>query len=391
MATLLLIVIYISFIGLGIPDSLFGAAWPAVYQEFALPVSYATFVTITTSVCTFISSLVSSRVIARFGTAKVTAYSTLMTAAALFLISFSDSYLPMILLAIPLGFGAGAVDSALNNYVALHYNAMQMNFLHCFYGVGVSISPYLLSAAMSGSGSWQNGYRLMATVQLGIALLAFVTLPLWKKQKHYSGEAQSVKALSIKDTLKLSGMPAVMLMFAFSCAIETCCGTWGSTFLVTQKGLTTEAAARTVTLYYVGIALGRFVSGLLSKKLKPRTLIFCGEALLLLAIIMLALPLPMLFSGMALLMIGLGVAPVYPNLMHLTPSIFGADVSQSAMGVQMASASAGILIAPVLFGWLTEITGAGALPYYMLVIASVLFAASLSSSKHAKARQDRSK
>lgn len=381
MATLLLTVIYIAFIGLGIPDSLFGAAWPAIYQQFDLPVSYANFVTVTVSVCTFISSLLSSKIIARLGTARVTAYSTLMTAVSLFLISFSGSYLPMILLAIPLGFGAGAVDSALNNYVALHYNAMQMNFLHCFYGVGVSISPYLLSAAMSGEGSWQNGYRLMSAVQFGIAILTFVALPLWKKQKHYSIETQSVKALGIADTLKLKHMPAVMLMFAFSCAIEACCGTWGSTFLVAEKGLTAEIAARTVTLYYIGIALGRFVSGLLSKKLKPRTLIFCGEALVLTAIILIALPLSALFSGIALLMIGLGVAPVYPNLMHLTPSIFGADVSQSAMGVQMASASAGILISPLIFGWIAEMTGAGALPYYMLAIAAVLLAATAVSNK----------
>lgn len=384
MATLLLMIIYISFIGLGIPDSLFGAAWPAIYSEFGLPVSYATFVTVTTSVCTFISSLVSGRVIARFGTARVTAYSTLMTAAALFLISFSGSYLPMILLAIPLGFGAGAVDSGLNNYVALHYSAMQMNFLHCFYGVGVSISPYLLSFAMSGGGSWQNGYRLMGTVQLGIAILAFAALPLWKKQKHYSAESQSVKALTIKETLKLKGMPAVMLMFAFSCAIETCCGTWGSTFLVTEKGLTAEAAARTVTLYYIGIAVGRFISGLLSKKVRPRTLIFCGEALVLAAIVLMAMPLPATFAGAALLMIGLGVSPVYPNLMHLTPSIFGEDVSQSAIGVQMASASAGILIAPVVFGWIAELVGVMLLPYYMLVIAAVLFTASVVSYKTAK-------
>ncbi len=381
MATLLLAVIYIAFIGLGIPDSLFGAAWPAIYGQFDLPVSYANFVTVTVSVCTFVSSLLSSKIIARLGTAKVTAYSTLMTAVSLFLISFSKSYLPMILLAVPLGLGAGAVDSALNNYVALHYNAMQMNFLHCFYGVGVSISPYLLSAAMSGEGSWQNGYRLMSAVQSGIAILTFVALPLWKKQNHITGREENTKPLGILQTLKLKKMPAVMLMFAFSCAIETCCGTWGSTFLATQKGLTAEAAARTVTLYYIGIASGRFVSGLLSKKLKPRTLIFCGEILVVLAVIMLALPTNAVFAGIALFLIGFGIAPVYPNLMHLTPSIFGEDVSQSAMGVQMASASAGILIAPVIFGLLAEIAGTAALPFYMLAICAVLLSATAVSNK----------
>lgn len=368
MATLLLIVIYIAFIGLGVPDSLFGAAWPAIYAEFDLPVSYATFVTLTCAVCTFLSSLVSGRVINKFGTYAVTAVSTALTAAALLGISFTGSFWFIILLAVPLGFGAGAIDSGLNNYVALHYNAMQMNFLHCFYGVGVSLSPYLLSFALSGSGGWRGGYRWIAFLQIAITAIMVLSLPLWRRHKAGMSPAEqeeTPKTLSMKELLKVKGLPAVWIMFFTAVGIEMCCGQWGSTFLVEHKHMDVDVAAKIVTFYYLGIAVGRFVSGLLSVKLSCKQLILLGVVSVGIALVVLGLPFGPTVAAVGLFLCGLGISPIYPNLMHLTPIVFGRDVSQSVMGTQMAAGCLGGMLAPALFGQIAQHIHVGLFPYYM--------------------------
>ena len=368
MATLLLIVIYIAFIGLGIPDSLFGAAWPAIYGELGLPVSFATFFSLTSAICTFISSLFSSRLINKFGTYAVTAVSTALTALALLGISFSGNFLFLVLIAIPLGLGAGAIDSGLNNYVALHYNAMQMNFLHCFYGVGVSVSPYVLSFALGGEAGWRGGYRWIALVQLVITLILILSLPLWRKHKQHRLEEapeEAPKTLSLKEQLKVKGLPVVWVLFFSAVAIEFCAGSWGSTFLVEHKHLAVDLAAKTVTFYYLGIAVGRFVAGLLSLKLKPNQLVLLGIVVTGAGLVVLALPFGPTVSAIGLFLCGFGISPIYPNLMHVTPMVFGRDVSQSVVGSQMAAGVLGGMIAPALFGQVPQHLHVGLFPYFL--------------------------
>lgn len=378
MATLLLIVIYIGFIGLGVPDSLFGAAWPAIYGDFHLPVSYNMFVSLTCSVCTLFSSLLSSRVINRFGTAKVTAVSTAMTALALLLTSVSGEFIYLVLLAIPLGFGGGAIDSGLNNYVALHYNAMQMSFLHCFYGVGVSISPYILSFALNGAGGWRSGYCWVAVLQIAISAIVIFALPLWRKVAEKPGmEEEKPVTLTIPQLLKVKGLKPVWLMFFTSCTVEYLCNAWGATFLVEHKGMAEADAAGTVTLYFVGLALGRFLSGLFSGKLTPKKLVILGQAVLAAAILLLFLPVP---PWIGLLLVGLGIGPIYPNLMHLTPGFFGREVSQSVMGSQMAAASLAFVLTPFVFAPLAQAFGLWLFPVYLAAMA-LLLAAGTATSK----------
>lgn len=387
MATILLIVIYSAFIGLGVPDSLFGAAWPAIYNEFGLPVSYATLFTLTSAICTFLSSLVSSRVINKFGTYVVTAVSTGMTAAALLGISFTGNFWFMILLAIPMGFGAGAIDSGLNNYVALHYNAMQMNFLHCFYGIGVSISPYILSFALSGGNGWRGGYRWIAFLQLAITAVLTLSMPLWRWHKKHIPPAQQVekpKTLSLKELLHVKGLPTVWILFFTSVGIEVCCGAWGSTFLVEHKHMGVDMAAKIVTFYFMGIAVGRFVSGLLARKLTSKQLILLGVISIGVALAILSLPFGPTVAGVGLFLCGLGISPIYPNLMHLTPIAFGRDVSQSVMGTQMAAGCLGGMLAPALFGQIAQHIHVGLFPYYMGIFFVCLVVAYLFFTKRGK-------
>lgn len=378
MATLLLIVIYIAFIGLGVPDSLFGAAWPAIYGDLQLPVSYAGFVSLTCSVCTFFSSLLSGRVINRFGTAKVTAVSTAITAVSLLLVSVSGDFVFLVLLAIPLGFGGGAIDAGLNNYVALHYNAMQMSFLHCFYGVGVTISPYLLSFALAGESGWRGGYRWIALLQITISAIVILTLPMWKKVAQKPGMAEEKPVtLSIPQLFRVKGLKPAWVMFFTSCSVECLCNAWGATFLVENKGMASADAAGTVTLYFVGLTLGRFLSGVLSGKLTPKKLVVLGQIVLAVAILLLFLSIP---PWVGLLLVGLGVGPIYPNLMHLTPGFFGKEVSQSVMGSQMAAATLGYMLTPLIFAPLAQTLGLWVFPVY-LATAAMLLAAGTAASK----------
>lgn len=359
MATLLLIVIYLCFIALGIPDSLFGAAWPAIYTDMNLPISYASIVALIVSCGTVFCSFVSGYVIAKLGTWRVTWISTTLTAFALLGFSYSNSFWWFCVLALPLGIGAGSIDTALNNYVALHYNAMQMSFLHCFYGIGVSISPYLLSFFLAGSGGWRPGYKTMFAIQACIAVLALISYPLWRVHKKTSDntDAASDEEYPVVSPLKLLRMPrvrAACMTFFGSCSLEHICGVWGATYLVNSRGLGADEAARVVTLYYVGIALGRLLSGLFSSKLTPWQIIIGGECLSACAIAVLIsqlfVPMPPIVDGVALFIIGVGNGAYFPNMIHLTPENFGRELSQSVIGTQMGSAYLGIMIMPPLFG-----------------------------------------
>ena len=378
MTTLLLILIYIAFIGLGVPDSLIGAAWPAIYTEFRLPISFASFITIITCCGTVASSMLSSRVIRRFGTGRVAAVSTAMTALALLGFSFSRHFAWMCLCAVPLGLGAGSIDTALNNYVALHYSATHMSFLHCFYGVGVSVSPYILSLVISGARGWRGGYRIAFFIQTAIAALLFLALPLWKRA--HGGESGGVeeantKVLSLREIARIPGTKLMWLMFIASCAVECTAGGWGATWLVEYKRMSVEGAARMVMFYYIGMALGRFFSGVLAARLHSWRIIALGQIVLGVAVVILLLPLSPAVAAAGLFLVGLGNGPMFPNFNYLTPENFGEENSQSIIGVQMAFSYMGIMLAPALCGLLGQTFGMGVFPPYIAVFYLVMVAA----------------
>ena len=369
MMTVLLIIIFISFIGVGLPDSILGTAWPSIYREFDLPVSLAGYITATVSACTIVSSLLSSKVINRFGTGVVTAVSTILTVVALFGFAFSGNAIFFFVMAIPLGLGAGSIDTALNIFIALHYSATKMNFLHCFYGLGIAASPYIMSYALGNDNNWRKGYILVAVIQSVIALIAILSLPLWKKVERQEKKADNVvKVLKLSDLIK---MPAVRLScYAFfsSCALELTAGSWSSTYFVNTKGVIPDKAAQITMLFYVGLAFGRFLSGVLAKKLSRWQIIGISTGVLLSAIIMFILPVSTMATSIALFFIGLGIGPIFPNLTHLTPENFGRDISQSVMGVQQASAYIGIMIMPWLFGTLAHVCSTKIFPCYLFIM-----------------------
>ena len=369
MATLLLIIIYLAFIGLGIPDSLFGTAWPAIYTEMNLPLSFGSAITIICSLCTTLSSLFSVRLIRRFGTNKVTAFCTTLTAIALFGISFADNFWMLCLFAIPLGLGAGAIDNGLNAYVSLHYSATQMSFLHSCYGVGVTISPYILSLVISSDIGWRGGYRIAFFIQLFISLVMFLSLPVWHKAhgKTQAKEERKPKVLTFKELLQLPGIKAVWCIFLCSCAIEFICGSWGSTFLVEYKGLPIDKAAGMVVFYYAGITLGRFFSGLLATKWSCWKIVKVGEYVIAAAILVLLLPLPTAFSALGLFLVGFGNGPLYPNFSYLTPINFGEENAEAVMGTEQVFAYIGATAVPAVCGILAQVFGLWLFPVFLLV------------------------
>lgn len=372
MATLLLIVIFIDFIGLGIPDSLFGAAWPAINSDFGLPISAANAVTVTMTVCSIISSLMSAKLTEKFSTSKIAAVSTALTAVGLFGFSISKNIYMMFFFTLFLGFGAGAIDAVLNNYVAVHYRASHMNFLHCFYGIGVTLSPYLMSLALKNR-SWQSGYHLAFIIQLVISIIAFASLPLWQKNGRLSesSDEKSEKS-SFAELIKLPGIKSTWLVFFGSCALEYVGGTWSSSFLVNSRGITVDRAALFVTVYYGGIAFGRFLSGIFSSKLKPQQIILIGTILIIPAIFLVSQPFIPNLIAVGMFLIGLGNGPLYPNMVHLTPIRFGAQRSQAVMGSQMAAAYIGILSMPTLTGFLAQKFSTDIFPYCLAVLYGIM-------------------
>lgn len=379
MATLLLVIIFIDFIGLGIPDSLFGPAWPAIYSELSLPVSLGSCVSIITTAGTITASLLSARLIKRFGTAKITAISTVLTAIALFGFSVSKNFVFLCLFAVPLGLGGGAIDSGLNNYVALHYKATHMNFLHCFYGVGVTVSPYLMSIALSNANDWRSGYRYAFCIQVVIAAITVFSIPLWKKVSHGDSEGAEEAQVTIPliKQAKNRRIRMAWLMFICSCAIECTCGSWGSTFLVESRGLSEEVAAKVIMFYYMGIAVGRFLSGVLAYKFSSWKIIKMGFAVIAVAICMLFVPYNVAICTIALFLIGLGNGPVFPNLVHLTPEHFGKDVSQAIVGSQMAMAYVGIMLFPMIYGQIAQNITPDILPIYIMILFVLMILASV--------------
>ena len=368
MISLLLAIIYISFISLGLPDALLGAAWPTMSVEFSVPISYAGIISIIISMGTIISSLISDRITRRFGPGKVTAVSVMMTAAALAGFGFSGNYWLLCLWAIPYGLGAGGVDAALNNYVALHYASRHMSWLHCMWGLGASIGPYIMGFALTHNMGWSGGYWIIAVLQVVLSAAILLSLPLWKKHHNAASEEASSKPLSMKQIFAIPGAKEVVIAFFCYCGLEQTAGLWASSYLVLKDGMDPERAASLASLFYIGITAGRAVSGFLTYKFDDTNMIRLGEAVLAVGVVVMLLPLGYLATMAGLILVGLGCAPIYPSVIHSTPEHFGAENSQALVGVQMASAYVGCLLLPPLFGLIANHISAGWLPWYLAAI-----------------------
>ena len=365
MVHLLLVIIYLSFISLGLPDALLGAAWPIMSQDFAVPVSYAGGIALIIAVGTVISSLLSDRLTRWLGSGKVTAISVAMTAAAIFGFSVSREYWYLCLWAIPYGLGAGSVDASLNNYVALHYASSHMSWLHCMWGLGASIGPYIMGMALTGGMDWNQGYGIISVIQILLSAVIFMSLPLWKKREDLPGESgKRTKPLTMKQILSIPGAKEVLVAFFCYCGLEQTCILWGSSYFVLQIGLDEETAASYAALFMAGLTFGRFLNGFLTYKINDTNLIRLGQGIIGLGVLALFLPLgqPAALAGLTLM--GLGCAPIYPCIIHSTPERFGENHSQALIGVQMASAYIGICCMPPLFGILANGIGVWLLPWY---------------------------
>ena len=370
MIHLLLTIIYLSFISLGLPDSLLGSVWPTVYQEFQVPISYAGIVSMIIAVGTIISSLQSDRLTRWLGTGKITAVSVAMTAIALFGFSLSHSFGMLCLWAVPYGLGAGSVDASLNNYVALHYESRHMSWLHCFWGVGATLGPYIMGFALTGGSGWNAGYRYVGILQLVLTAVLFFSLPLWKNRntENANGPADTGNALSLREILEISGAKEVMVCFFCYCAVEQTAGLWASSFLSLHKGVAPETAASFASMFFIGITIGRAISGFVTMKLNDAQMIRLGQAMIGIGIAAMLLPFGATVSLIGLILVGLGCAPIYPCIIHSTPEHFGADKSQAMIGVQMASAYCGTCLMPPLFGLIANHVSVSLLPAYMFVI-----------------------
>ena len=372
MFQLLLVIIYISFISLGLPDSLLGSAWPSIYPELKVPVSYAGIISMIIALGTIVSSLQSDRLTRKLGTGKVTAFSVGMTAAALFGFSISHSFWMLCLWAVPYGLGAGSVDASLNNYVALHYESRHMSWLHCMWGVGATIGPYIMGFALTGGMTWNGGYRIISVLQIVLTILLAVSLPLWKGNKSADSSSENSqaqpRALSIKSILRIPGAKEVMVCFFCYCAVEQTAALWASSYLTLYKGIPAETAARFAGMFFIGITVGRALSGFLTMKLNDVHMIRLGQGLIGAGVLIMLLPLGAGASLAGLIIIGLGCAPIYPCIIHSTPDRFGADRSQAIIGVQMASAYVGTCLMPPLFGLIANHISVSLFPVYMLGI-----------------------
>ena len=371
MLHLLLGIIYLAFISLGLPDSLLGSAWPAMYREFAVPVSYAGGISAIISISTVISSLQSDRLTKRLGTGRVTALSVLTTAVALFGFSVSHSFAALCLWAIPYGLGAGSVDASLNNYVALHYASRHMSWLHCMWGLGASLGPYIMGYALTGGG-WSTGYRIIALLQFALAAALLLTLPLWKTKATGTAGAERPQPLPLKKVIRIPGAKEVMAAFFCYCAVEQTVILWASSYLALRWGLSAQEAASHASLFFVGITAGRALSGFLTLKFSDTQMIRLGQAVLLAGVLCLLLPFGTSSALTGLVLVGLGCAPVYPSIIHSTPDRFGADQSQAIIGIQMASAYVGTCLMPPLFGLIANHISVSLLPPYLLVLLAMM-------------------
>ena len=372
MVSLLLAVIYAAFISLGLPDALLGAAWPIMHTQMNVPLSYAGIVTFTIAMGTVVSALLSDRLTLKLGAGKVTALSVSLTALALLGFSVSDRYWMLLLFAIPYGLGAGSVDAALNNYVALHYSSRHMSWLHCMWGVGCSIGPSIMGWALAGNGAnWPLGYRVVGLMQLALTATILISLPLWKGrsgQPQAKEKAVSVRPMAISELIRLRGAKEIMVTFFCYCALESTAGLWASSYLVFHHGLDKETAAACAALFYIGITAGRALNGFIAERFSDTVLTRAGFVIMGLGVIVLLIPLGKIAAMAGLVILGMGCAPTYPCIIHATPIRFGREKSQAFIGVQMASAYMGTTLMPPLFGLIANHISVGLYPAYMTAI-----------------------
>lgn len=372
MVHLLLAIIYLAFISLGLPDSLLGSAWPVMHGEINAPVSYAGVISMIISVGTIISSLISDRMVRKFGSGKITAVSTAMTAVALFGFSVSNKLWMLIFFAIPYGLGAGGVDSVLNNYVALHFKPQHMSWLHCMWGIGASISPYIMSFSLIKLNSWNYGYLIVSAIQIVLSVLILLSLPVWKKNSKsnsaHDGEEAESRPLKIKEIIAISGAVPCFLTFFGYCALELTASLWASSYLVQNRGISPEIASGFASLFYIGITVGRLINGFLAMKYSDRFLIRLGLGIIFAGIILIFIPYHSVFALIGFIIIGLGCAPVYPCIVHMTPELFGRDKSQAMMGIQLACAYTGFCLMPPLFGVIADTFTVALFPLFLIIL-----------------------
>ena len=372
MISLLLVIIYIAFISLGLPDSLLGAAWPAIYKELDVPISFAGIISMIIAGGTIISSLLSDRITKKLGTGVVTVISVAMTAIALFGFSISQNFIFLCLWAIPYGLGAGAIDAALNNYLALHYSSKHMNWLHCFWGVGAAISPYIMGYYLTSGAGWNQGYRAVFYIQALLTIVLIISLPLWKKPKL---SVRSKKAHSLKEVLQTKNIKYVLIAFLAYCGLESSTGLWASSYLVEYRGIKEDTAALFASFFFLGITVGRFLSGFIADKVGDKKMLRFGILIAIFGIILISLPFATI-SLIGLIITGLGCAPIFPSIIHSTPTNFGEDKSQAIIGVQMASAYVGTTFMPPLFGLIASKISIGLYPVYLSLLLILMIAAS---------------
>lgn len=397
MATLFLIVIYLSFISLGLPDSLLGVAWPIMRSDIGASFGSAGIISMVISAGTIVSSLLSGSIIQRLGTGKVTLISCLMTAGALVGFSVAPSLFWFAILAIPLGLGAGAVDSALNHYVAAHYKAHHMSWLHSFWGVGAMLGPIIMSYKMANDNSWRQGYTTVAIIQFGLVVILFITLPLWKRVaslQQSSVDIEQEEAEKVQPTaytghpIRIKGVKFTLVAFLFYCGVEATVGLWGASYLVGARNISVETAASWISLYFGGITVGRFLSGFVTMKVSNRKLILTGQLIALLGGVLLLLPLPDTLTFIGFILIGLGLAPIFPGLLHETPARFGKEQSVKLMGFQMAAAYTGTTFLPPLFGLIATNTTISLFPYVALLFILAMLIGSEQVNRTLKTRSE---
>ena len=374
MASLLLALIYICFISLGLPDSLLGSAWPVLHQQIGVPVSYAGIISMAICLCTILSSLFSDKLLRKFGAGKVTAISVALTALGLAGFSVSNQFWMLILCAIPYGLGAGGVDAILNNYVALHYKAQHMSWLHCMWGVGASISPFIMSYALAKVRQWSAGYFTVSAIQWVLFAVILVSLPIWDKgvQKDEASQ-QNAPSLTFREIFSIKGAVPCFFTFFCYCSLELTTSLWASSYLVQKWSFAPEAAAGFASMFYLGVTFGRFANGFLAMKFSDHFLIRLGSGLIAVGIGLLFVPLHYAFALVGFIIIGLGCAPIYPCIIHMTPTVFGKDKSQAMIGVQMAFAYIGFLLMPPLFGVIADYISISLLPVFQLVLLTLMF------------------
>lgn len=374
MISILLVIIYVAFISLGLPDSILGSAWPSMYRELNVSFSSAGIISMIIAGGTIVSSLASDKIIRKLGTGLVTSISVAITAVALLGFSFSNSFWQLCLWGIPYGLGAGSVDTALNNFVALHYKSRHMSWLHCFWGIGATLGPYIMGLCLTNGLEWNSGYQTIGIIQIILVIFLLISLPLWKvKQKEKESEKLEAKGLSIRETIKLPGAKAILIAFFSYCSLESTAGLWASSFMVLYKGIDATTAAKWAALFYLGITVGRFLSGFVTGMLGNKKMVRIGQAIAFLGTVFMLLPLGNISALIGLILVGLGCAPIYPCLLHETPNNFGADKSQSIMGMQMACAYIGTTLMSPLFGVIAEKISIRYYPFYLMIFAVLMF------------------